>query len=148
MRTAIWLAVGAVILAGLPAAAQKEKKKRSPRFLGDWTVVSGEKDGQKEPAERLRGTTVHITKKTITVKDAKGNQVYLVKYRVDLSKRPHPITMTISGGPHQGEMAQGIIQLKGGTLRLCYAEPGGKVPTDFATHKGAKQLLFTMKKQE
>jgi hypothetical protein len=43
-----------------------------------------------------------------------------------------------------GEIARGLIQKEGDTVRLVYALPTGETPTGFKTKE--KQLMFVMKK--
>ena len=75
--------LGAVaVLSSLAIAQQAEPntkkadKKTTPESLvGRYTITSGEKEGSKEPEERIKGTTVTFTKETVIVadKDKKGD---------------------------------------------------------------------------
>jgi uncharacterized protein (TIGR03067 family) len=146
MRRIFLLAWGAFLVAASGALSREEAKAPAPKFVGSWVVVSGEKEGEKEPPERIKGTKVRITRDMITVIDNKDKQVYAMKYKVDLEKRPHPITMTVLAGSQKGETAKGIIQLQGEALKLCYASRGGPAPKEFATKKGVHHILFVMKR--
>jgi uncharacterized protein (TIGR03067 family) len=128
-------------------ADEKGGPTKAPNFVGDWTIVAGERAGEKEPEERIKGTAVHSTADTITVTDKNDKETYVATYKIDLGKKPHPILMTAKNGPDKGQTARGIIQLQGDTLKLCYAVPGNPAPADFATKKGENQLLFVMKKR-
>jgi uncharacterized protein (TIGR03067 family) len=147
MRRSLFCALGALLLLYTPTWSRDDSKSdKTPNFVGNWRIISGEKAGEKEPAERIEGITVRITKDTIVVVDKKDKKVYAASYVVDLTKRPHPITMTETEGPKKGDVARGIIQFQDDTLKLCYAVGGDKAPTEFATRKGMKELLFVMKK--
>ncbi len=43
-------------------------------------------------------------------------------------------------------MSEGIIEVKGDEIKLCYAMPMEKRPTKFESPKDSKILYFTMKK--
>jgi hypothetical protein len=45
-----------------------------------------------------------------------------------------------------GEIARGLIEQEGETVRLIYALPTGEIPTEFKTKE--KQLMFVLKKAE
>jgi hypothetical protein len=47
---------------------------------------------------------------------------------------------------YAGEVARGLIQKEGNTVRLVYALPEGEIPTEFKTKE--KQLMFVMKKTD
>jgi uncharacterized protein (TIGR03067 family) len=107
-------------------------------------MVAGEKDGQRIPAERLQGSTARITDQAITTFDKDKQETYGVTYKLDTSTTPWRITMTSTRAPIPGEVAQGLIEQQGDTVRLIYATRGGAVPTDFTSKD--KQLMFVLKK--
>jgi hypothetical protein len=45
-----------------------------------------------------------------------------------------------------GEVARGLIEKKGDSVRLIYSLPTGEIPQEFKTKE--KQLMFNMKKTE
>ena len=45
----------------------------------------------------------------------------------------------------KGSTAEGIVEVKGDELKLCYAVEG-KAPTEFKTKEGDKHHLFVLKK--
>jgi uncharacterized protein (TIGR03067 family) len=147
MRTLHLFGSAALLLAADVGLRAEDEKDRTPPFAGAWVIVAGEKEGKKEPAERIEGTRVRITRDTIVVTDSKDQQVYVMEYQADLGRRPNPIRMTLTEGPHKGRSAKGIIQLQDdGTLHLAYAFGDDKPPTEFATRKGTKKLMFVMKR--
>ncbi len=112
-------------------------------LVGGYTVVSGEKFGQPEPAERVYGTTVKFTADTVTVTDKRDLEMYSATYQLDTSGTPWRIAMTATAAPNSGDVARGLIEKSGDTLRLIYALPGTEAPTEFKTKPG--QLMFEMK---
>jgi len=118
-------------------------------LIGGYTIVSGEKYGEKEPAERIEGTTVRIAEDAIVVLDKEKKEVYAQTYKIDTKSTPWKIILKSKITPKNegsGEVeAKGLIEKKGDTVRLIYALPGGAEPTEFKTKE--KQLMFVMKNE-
>jgi len=100
----------------------------------------------KEPEERIKGTIVTFTKDSVTVADKEKKERYSATYKLDSSKTPSDIVMTSKVEGSSGDIARGLIQKEGETLRLIYALPKGEIPTEFKTKEN--QLMFIMKKAE
>jgi uncharacterized protein (TIGR03067 family) len=117
------------------------------KLIGTWTYVSGEKNGDKVNAEGLKKASVVITKDTITLKDEEAD--YVIKYQLDTKKKPWAIAMEITAGPSgQGSKADGIIELKGDELKLCYPAMSGKAPSEFAAKKDSGNHYFVLKRKK
>lgn len=144
--TMIGLALIALILVGTAAFSEDKAAPLDGKQLsGLYKVVSGEKNGEKIPEERLRGGQVRFTADTIVATDQNTKELYAAKYKVDASKQPAVITMTSTMDKSKDVTVQGLIQLKGKSLQLIYALPDeGKMPTEFKTRSG--QLLMVLEK--
>ena len=118
-------------------------------LLGGYTIVAGERYGEKEPAERIEGTTVRIADDAIVVLDKDKKEVYVQTYKMDTTSIPWKITLKSKVTPYQqkGEEteAKGLISKEGDTVKIIYALPGGEMPTEFKTK--AKQLMFVLKNE-
>jgi len=116
-------------------------------LIGGYTIVSGERYGEKIPAERIEGVTVRIARDGIVVLDKAKKEVYAQTYTIDTKAKPWKITMTSKITPFtkgkEEHVAKGLIEKSGETVRLIYALPGGETPTQFKTTE--KQLMFEMK---
>lgn len=149
MRNA-WIVLGmAGVLAGSMARADDDKadaKQVAADLVGGYTVVSGEKYGQEEPEDRVKGTIVRFTEDRVVVTDKDKTEVYGSEYTLDTSKKPYKITLTSKLAPSEGQVSKGLIEKDGDTVRLIYALPGGDEPTSFKTK--AKQLMFVMKNEK
>jgi uncharacterized protein (TIGR03067 family) len=148
MKTVVLsLAFAGLLLASVQAKVEEKKPadtKTAVNLLGDYTIVSGENDGQKVPDELIVGTLVHVTEDRILMEDKDHKSTpYIATYEVDTSKKPWSITMTSMLAPTKGETVKGLIEKDGEQLRLIYALPGGTMPKEFKTQE--KQLLFVMK---
>ena len=116
------------------------------RPVGRYVIVSGERDGVKEPEERIKGTVVTFTKDSVVVADKEKKELYSATYKLESKKNPSDIIMTSQAKDSAGEIARGLIKKEGDTLHLIYALPTGEIPTGFKTKQ--KQLMFVMKKAD
>ncbi len=153
-RLSMTLSVTALMIAGSTAFSFDEPKKKDSGapadLLGGYTIISGEKYGEKEPKERLEGTTVRIAEDAIIVLDKEKKEVYAQVYKIDATTKPWHIVMKSKITPYtdkKGEevTAKGLIEKEGDTVKLIYALPGGEMPTEFKTKE--KQLMFVMKNE-
>ncbi len=145
---------GLLLLAGSAAMAKADDKGSAAAdksckpedLVGRYTIVSGERDGVKEPDERVKGTIVTFTKDSVVVADKDKKELYSASYKLDSKKNPSDIIMTSKVESSGGEQARGLIKKDGETLHLIYALPTGEIPTGFKTRE--KQLMFVMKKAD
>ncbi len=154
-RTLLTLGLASLLVIGSSAFSQDEKAKVNKSdapadLIGGYTIVSGEKYGEVEPAERIEGTTVRFAEDAIVVLDKDKKEVYAQTYKVDASKTPWTITMKSKITPYTAKtdeepVARGLIQKDGDTVKLIYAVPGGPMPTEFKTKD--KQIMFVMKNE-
>jgi uncharacterized protein (TIGR03067 family) len=150
----IAFALGLVSLLNALAAAQqtesgtsKADKTCTPESLvGRYVIVGGEKEGVKEPDERIKGTVVTFSKDMVVVADKDKKEIYSASYKLNATTNPCDITMTSRVESSGGEIARGLIQKEGDTVRLVYALPTGEVPAVFKTKE--KQLMFVLKKTD
>jgi uncharacterized protein (TIGR03067 family) len=134
---------GLLLTAGWTVA--RENKSGPMNLAGDYTIVAGEREGQRETPEHIKGTQVSFTDDTVTVTDKDKKETYVATYKIDDSKSPNVIKMTEKAGPTRGERARGLIEKRGDTVKLIYALPGGEMPTGFDKTKD-KQLMFVLKR--
>ena len=149
MTNKCYLTVGLTALVLVLARAGAEDPSRdggkpeAMKLTGTYLIVGEEKFGAKVPPDRLRHDVVRFTEDTITVTDEEKKDTYVAAYELELSKKPWAIAM-VSKAPKSGERAAGLIERDGDTVRLIYALPGGKTPTEFRTKE--KQMMFTLKR--
>ncbi len=150
MKTTL-ITCGLIVLGlwGSPARALEKPKPSTTLdaadLIGSYVMISGEKYGEKEPEERLKGTTVRITEDRIVVSDKTKQEVYVSTYTLESSSNPTSIVLTSKRDSTAGHVAKGLIRKDGDTIRLIYALPDGQEPTEFRTKE--KQLMFVMQRQ-
>ena len=139
------LGAGIVLLALAGAGVAQDAKKEMALLEGEWTMVSGEIDGQSMP-EEMRKTAKRVVKDgqtTVTI----GGQLFMkAKFTVDPAKKPRTIDYTMTGGPTEGKTQLGIYELDGDTVKFCFAAPGKDRPTDFTTKEGSGRTLSVWKR--
>jgi len=135
-----------IVLAVCVSVMADEKKPDFDRAAleGKWTIVSGEKSGDKIEGKALEGV-ITFTKDTIVIK---AEETHEMKFKLDAKVSPVAITMTGEAGPAKDLTAEGIIEVKGDEMKLTYAMPGEKRPTEFGSKKGDKSLSFVLKRMK
>jgi len=147
----LWTALSlslALVLVGLTGRAdekdaKKQDNKDTQKLEGRYELVGGEENGKEVPSDRVKGAVVIITGNAIVGTDKDKKEFFSCTYSLDTAKKPWKITMT-SKEPKQGDKAEGIVEMEGTMLKICYATPGGKTPTSFKTEE--KQNCFLLKK--
>jgi uncharacterized protein (TIGR03067 family) len=112
-------------------------------LVGGYTIVSGEISGIPEREERIKGSVVRFSEDRVVVVDKESKELFGATFKLDTTQSPWQITMTSKLGQNEGQVARGLIEKDGDTVRLIYALPGGQTPTEFKTKD--KQLMFVMK---
>jgi len=152
MRTATWLSIGAFLFMVYPlAAADDDKKAKDDKFdagkmVGAWNYDSGEKNGEKLGKDHFKDSKVTITKETITLDGPQGK--FVIKYTLETKKSPVGLSMTMTESPFgAGATAQGIVEVKGDELKICYAAEG-EAPKKFEAKEGSNHHLFILKRSK
>ena len=127
--------------------AYEASMKEMKQLEGDWSMVSGEANGQSMPADTVKSgkRVAKDGETTITI----GGQVYFkAKFTIDPSKKPKAIDYTMTEGPTKGKTHLGIYELEGGTVKFCFAAPGKDRPTEFTAKEGSQQTLSVWKREK
>jgi uncharacterized protein (TIGR03067 family) len=132
---------GSCTLADDKADLEKEVRK----FQGTWTFESSETDGNKLPAGELKGLILTFEGDKHTVK--KGVEVLRVgTQKLDPSKSPKTIDVTMTEGPNKGTVMLGIYEIDGDTLKVCFDLQGKKRPTEFKSAPGSENFVNVHKR--
>src|SRR5207244_1307339 len=102
---------------------------------GEWSMVSGEANGEALPEEVVKGAK-RVSKGGETTVSLNGEVFMKAKYTVDPSKKPKAIDYAVTEGMAQGKKQLGIYELKGDTLKVCFAAPDQERPSDFKGGEG------------
>jgi len=143
---AIALAVALAALAVLPALAEereKETKSGADKLVGTYTVTKGQRDGKDIPKDHFEKSIVVFGKDRIYGHDKDKKEFFAATYTLDTTSKPWKISMT-STAPKKDKTAGVIEVMDDDTVRICYALPGGKTPTEFKA--GENQHCFVLKR--
>lgn len=135
-------------VSGGPGAAADDKadlEKEVKKFQGAWTFESSEAGGKKLAASELKGFILIFEGDKHTVK--KGDDVIQVgTQKLDPSKSPKTIDVTMTEGPNKGTVMLGIYEIDGDTLKVCFDPEGQKRPIEFKNAPGSQNFVNVHKR--
>src|SRR5262245_6850514 len=130
---------------GTLADEKADLKKEVRKFQGTWTIESSETGGKKLPAGDLKGLIVTFVGDKHTVKN--GDEVVQVgTQKLDPSRSPKAIDVTMTEGPNKGAVMLGIYEIDGDTLKVCFDPKGKKRPTEFKSAPGSENFVNVHKR--
>jgi uncharacterized protein (TIGR03067 family) len=133
----------AAVFLGQPAPPEKPADDKA-RLQGAWAMVASTFDGRPTAAEVVKKRKmIFQADELIAVID--GARKEPLKITLDPGKKPRQIDLARPGG--RGT-ALGIYALDGDELKLCYSEPGGDRPTEFASRAGGRVYLIVLKREK
>ena len=144
MRVLFLLGMAAGLGAAFRVSAADAKapgKSHADKLLGTWVIVSGEEDGKPSPPDKIKGSQMTVDKKTIKLTDKDDKQLWILDYKLDASKKPAEIDMTVAEGQGSGKSSQGIYELDGDTLKICYGLPGRIGPRILRPRKALRKIV-------
>jgi uncharacterized protein (TIGR03067 family) len=142
----VGLAVFLVCAVNVRADADAVKKEMAI-LEGEWSMVSGERDGGALPDEVVKSAK-RVSKAGETTVSFGDQLVMKAKFTVDPSKTPKAIDYEVSDGPNKGKKVLGIYKLDGDTATFCFAQPDKERPTKFETKADSGLTLSTWKKNK
>jgi uncharacterized protein (TIGR03067 family) len=132
---------------GVGAADKDNPEGDLAKLQGQWVVVSLEHRGHVTAPADFEGQSSIYEKNRWTWKV--GDKVMRRGIiTLDSSRSPKAINTWDSDGPHEDETVPGIYQLDGDTLKLCFAMPGEKRPSEFTTKAGTGAFLVVYKRKK
>ena len=130
---------------GTVAGGKAEIEKEARKFQGTWTFESSVTGGEELAADHLKMFVVTFEGDKHTVK--KGDEVIQAgTQKLDPSKSPKTIDVTMVEGPHKGTVMLGIYEIDADTLKVCFDPQGKKRPTDFKSPPGSKNFVNVHKR--
>jgi uncharacterized protein (TIGR03067 family) len=124
-----------VMLAGFTHGGDSKKDQKA--LEGTWVAVKGDKQAE----VKFSGSKFIVTL---------GDEVYKGTFKLDTSKKPKHIDMSVKEGPkYVDHVALGIYKLEGDKLSWHTSEPGREQrPEDFTTEIERSMLLILERKKK
>ena len=144
MRTILAAAVVCLLVAA--DNPSDEAKKDMAALQGEWSLKSGERDGQAMPEDFVKGFK-RVAKDDVTTVTSNGQAYMKAKFAVDPARKPKTIDYTLLEGPNKDKKVLGIYELDGDTVKFCFAGPDQERPKEFKT-KGATGVTLSVWKRE
>ncbi len=129
----------------LAADAAQDAKKELGQLEGEWTLASGERDGQALGDDIVKNAK-RVFKGDETTVWLNGEVILKAKMTIDPTKKPKTIDYAVSEGEAQGQTIRSIYELDGDKLKVCSSAPGGERPKEFSTKEGSSQTLSVWKR--
>lgn len=141
--------IGLLVLVFSPVWADDSEaaKKDLARLQGEWSMVSGSRDGQALPDDVVKNGK-RVCKDDETTVTISGQLLIKAKFTLDPSQTPKRIDYRVTEGANAGKAQLGIYELDGDTVKFCFSTPGGDRPTDFTTTAGDGRTSSVWKRNE
>jgi uncharacterized protein (TIGR03067 family) len=135
------LVLGLALAIGAPAP-KKSDEPAPGKLEGEWVVETIEGPKADTPPGSI---TIRFAGGTISIKEAKRNRPEDAAYTADATKKPAAIDIRPDRGP-KAEVIQGIYEVKGDTLKLCFGRDGVDRPTEFKGDAAKGVMFLTLKR--
>ena len=137
------LVVGTLLAAG--AGGQDKGKTDEEKIQGTWSILSLERGGVDVMDDFVKEAKVVITADKVKIEA--GGKDMQVGYKLDPSKKPAHIDIIESSGGKDA-VIKGIYAFDGDNLKVCFAPPGEKRPTEFVTQGGSSEQMVVLKRDK
>jgi uncharacterized protein (TIGR03067 family) len=141
---ALLFAVTAVAFAA--DAKDEAVKKDRKRFEGTWQVVSLTVDGNKAAEGDAKKISVVNEADGKWAIEVDGKVAARGTSKIDPTKKPRAVDLTVTEGDSKGKTALGIYQFEADTRTVCYAQPGKERPAEFSSTVVSGHILVVLKR--
>ncbi len=133
---------------GLVSAADDAKDEAARKDLknltGTWKVMSKEINGEKAPADSLKGMFVKVAGDGSATVTKEGKEIRKVKWtNIDPTQKMKSVDVEVVEGDDKGKTLLAIYRLEGDQFTICTANPGKDRPTAFSADAESGQALMT-----
>ncbi len=135
------LTLGLALALFPPTPIRADNSPKGDKDLdGEWRSTSFSFEGR-ESGDGNTTLTIDDDNLTFRRSDSADHRM-TATFKVDTSKTPHTIDMTLQDGSGKGKVSLGIYEVKGDELRLCHAAPGLDRPTEFTSGDRRSVMVF------
>lgn len=114
---------------------------------GEWLLTAVEIQGKTLPAPAGKGGSIIFAKEGKLILKDPGKPDKTGTYKLNAEQSPMQLDLIVAKKGKESETMQGIYELDGDTLKMCFSAEGakGKRPSEF---KGEKVVLMHCKRQK
>jgi uncharacterized protein (TIGR03067 family) len=123
----------------------KDAKNDKNQLQGTWQVVAIKPSGAKGDEKETKQVKFIFTDKKLAV-DRGGKEMHEARYQLDPSPKLKTIDVTFVSGPDEGKVLQGIFELDGDNLKICWSEKGTKRPDRLTAKADSARTLYVLKR--
>jgi uncharacterized protein (TIGR03067 family) len=136
------LALVAVVLTLVVAEALRDDatEKDTERVQGAWRVTAATRGGKDAPAKAIANAQFVFAGNKVT---ARGVREGPATFELDATKKPAAITIK-----DDKATIEGIYQVDGDTLIICFNKPGEERPTAFVSKADTEIVLLVLRRQK
>ena len=132
--------------------AMADDKTEKDKFQGAWTLVNLEENGEGKEVNKDSDHYIKLKiegdKFLITLKRNNETRDHEATFKLDTSKKPKTIDLTLMGGDQDGKEMKGLYELDGDTLKICIADPEHPDrPTEFKSKEEVRVFTFKRVKE-
>jgi uncharacterized protein (TIGR03067 family) len=128
-------------------SAREALQEELARLGGEWTLVSGMRDGQALPEDFVKVGRRLVEGNETTV--SFGGQVYLkAAFALGITTQPKTIDYIVTAGEGRGETQLGVYALDGDTVTYRLAAPGQPRPKSLALASSAGGVVTVWKRKK
>jgi uncharacterized protein (TIGR03067 family) len=145
MKLHMFAAAVALAMVFTPAAGQVAQPSDEALLQGTWAIAALEVDKQAVDATQLKDARLVVdgSRYSFRLRDSHLEMTY----KLDATKVPKTLDMTITEGPMEGKTYHAIYQLTGDRLTICrHVDLDKDRPTTFATEPDSKLMLIVWKR--
>jgi uncharacterized protein (TIGR03067 family) len=137
------LFVGSLFAIG--ASGQEKGKTDQDKMQGTWSFEYMERGGVEGKEDFLKEAKLIVSADKVKVQ-ALGKEMQ-IGFKLDPSKKPaHMDIIDTNGGKEV--IIKGIYVFEDDKLKICWAPPGDKRPTEFKTELGSSEQMVVLKRDK
>jgi uncharacterized protein (TIGR03067 family) len=129
----------AVVFASASVVVGGDAKSDLKKFTGTWSVVSAVKGGKDAPENEIKDIRFIFSGDKLTFQH--GDKTKDGTFKIDATKKPRQIEVTIDGKSHPG-----IYKFEGEQLKMCVGHD--ERPSEFKSAEGAQTMLIVLKREK